>query len=184
MKQDSLKPDPSEAATFSRRELIVTLGSVSLLAAFISLSRTLVRFLMPPISRGQPSIVSGGEPATFDPGRLTRLPDAPVFIGRDEQGLFALSAICPHLGCTITQHEAGFSCPCHGSRFILVGINLTGPAPRPLPYLTLSLNAAGLVEVQGNQPASSTFRLKVLVYQEIRSPSGNRCRQCRRRLGR
>jgi menaquinol-cytochrome c reductase iron-sulfur subunit len=49
----------------------------------------------------------------------------------------ALSAICPHLGCTVPW-DAGrqeFVCPCHGGVFSPDGTHLSGPPPRSLDAL-------------------------------------------------
>jgi menaquinol-cytochrome c reductase iron-sulfur subunit len=55
--------------------------------------------------------------------------------------LLALSAICPHLGCSIGW-DAGagnFLCPCHDSRFSLTGDKLTGPSERGMDELPLEV---------------------------------------------
>ena len=60
-------------------------------------------------------------------------------------GVYALSAVCTHLGC-ITRYlsdENAIACPCHGSRFDLEGNVVHGPAPRPLPWLEVTPDAAG-----------------------------------------
>jgi cytochrome b6-f complex iron-sulfur subunit len=145
----------------SRRELLVALGNLGLLTALVSLTRGTIRFLTPPISQGRPSTVITGPPANFSAGELTPLPDAPIFIGRDEDGLFALSAVCTHLGCTVTRGDEGLACPCHGSQFAADGANLAGPASRPLPHLALTLNDDDLVEINLDQAIEPTFRLKV-----------------------
>jgi Rieske Fe-S protein len=100
-----------------------------------------------------------GPPDDFPIGTLTLLTNAPVFIGRDEGGLFALSAVCTHLGCTVAQNGQGLICPCHGSRFAADGRNLEGPASQALPYLALNLNSEGLVEVNLAQNATPKARL-------------------------
>jgi cytochrome b6-f complex iron-sulfur subunit len=48
--------------------------------------------------------------------------------------LFAVNAICTHMGCTVGyKKETGrIVCPCHGSRFGLDGSILKGPAKSPL----------------------------------------------------
>lgn len=54
---------------------------------------------------------------------------------RDEAGeLHAVSAVCTHLGCTVTWNgaERSWDCPCHGSRFDTEGRVLHGPATRDL----------------------------------------------------
>src|SRR6266700_2499581 len=57
-----------------------------------------------------------------------------VWLVRDEGGVYALRAVCTHLGCTPNwlEEEQKFKCPCHGSGFYRSGINYEGPAPRPL----------------------------------------------------
>lgn len=50
--------------------------------------------------------------------------------GADEVEVLDLT--CTHLGCRVSAVEAGFACPCHGSRFDRHGAVLHGPAPRPL----------------------------------------------------
>ncbi len=47
----------------------------------------------------------------------------------------ALSPICTHQGCLITNYDSGssqFVCPCHGSRFNVTGGVVSGPAASPL----------------------------------------------------
>lgn len=50
---------------------------------------------------------------------------------KDHKGqLYAYSAVCTHLGCTVTWNnsEKSFDCPCHGSRFSSSGTVINGPA--------------------------------------------------------
>jgi menaquinol-cytochrome c reductase iron-sulfur subunit len=67
-----------------------------------------------------------------------------VYVCRDASGqLQALSAICPHLGCSISWQEAqsDFICPCHTSIFKPNGALISGPSPRgmdPLPTRTVN----------------------------------------------
>ncbi len=149
-----------EKSSFSRREVLVALGSVGLVSALAGLIRESLGFLTPPVSQMRPARVIAGPPADFPQGALTPLANGPVFIGRDEAGLFALSAVCTHLGCTVARSGDRLACPCHGSRFAADGRNLSGPAARPLPYLALQLNADGLVEVNLSQEVEPAFRLK------------------------
>lgn len=59
----------------------------------------------------------------------------PVAVYRDEQGqVHRMSAICPHLRCTVQWNpaEKTWDCPCHGSRFACDGAVLNGPATMAL----------------------------------------------------
>ncbi|MBX5466337.1 MAG: ubiquinol-cytochrome c reductase iron-sulfur subunit [Firmicutes bacterium] len=47
---------------------------------------------------------------------------------------YILSPICTHLGCHVDWVPSAnqFHCPCHGSVYTIDGLNVSGPAPRPL----------------------------------------------------
>lgn len=65
---------------------------------------------------------------------------------RDEAGLYALSLICTHLGCTVTVTEKSLSCPCHGSTFDRQGNVIKGPANKSLERREL-VERDGMVEI-------------------------------------
>lgn len=59
----------------------------------------------------------------------------PVAIYKDRDGtIHKMSAICPHLGCTVYWSGSSklWECPCHGSQFEPHGAVLQGPADSPL----------------------------------------------------
>jgi cytochrome b6-f complex iron-sulfur subunit len=72
-----------------------------------------------------------------------------VWIVRNNEGIYALSTTCTHLGCTPNwlNSEQKFKCPCHGSGFFKTGINFEGPAPRPLERFKISLADNGQIIV-------------------------------------
>lgn len=61
-----------------------------------------------------------------------------VYVGRADDGqLHVLSAICPHLGCSVSwqaNHDK-FVCPCHGGEFKAGGQRISGPPPRAMDRL-------------------------------------------------
>ncbi|TCK75085.1 ubiquinol-cytochrome c reductase iron-sulfur subunit [Acidipila rosea] len=61
-----------------------------------------------------------------------------VYVSRNADGqLKVLSAICPHLGCSVSWQKAQneFVCPCHGGRFAPSGRHVFGPPPRAMDAL-------------------------------------------------
>lgn len=56
---------------------------------------------------------------------------------------------CTHQGCAVkwTEEQRQFVCPCHGSRFSLLGLPTHGPAQRPLPAVACAEGADGTVTV-------------------------------------
>lgn len=74
--------------------------------------------------------------------------------GSGKEGLVAYSAICTHLGCVVyanLNNDNHIACPCHASQFdpannaAVVG----GPAPRPLPDLSIDVAADGTITATG-----------------------------------
>lgn len=67
----------------------------------------------------------------------------PVYVNRLANGeLQVLSAICPHMGCSVAW-QAGqnkFVCPCHGGQFAADGKHLGGPPPRGMDALRTKVN--------------------------------------------
>jgi len=72
-------------------------------------------------------------------------PEHRFFIVRATDRVYALSARCVHLGCTINWFPGLgiFKCPCHGSEYHSNGTNFAGPAPRPLDRFEISQNVGG-----------------------------------------
>jgi len=62
-----------------------------------------------------------------------------------QNGPYAISRTCTHLGCTLNLllEEGVFACPCHQSRFDLNGRVLSGPAKRDLPLFEVKPMESG-----------------------------------------
>ena len=84
-----------------------------------------------------------------------------MFVGRDDRGLYAVSAVCTHLGCVIRDTETGFACPCHGSRYDADGRVIGGPAPRGLSFVRLKVEVNGAVYADLSDPVDPDVRLEV-----------------------
>ncbi len=107
----------------------------------------LARFMFPNVLIEPPTRFKVGFPDTLAPGQVETkfIPQFGVWIVKYEyEGapmIYALKAVCTHLGCTPNWLEAEqkFKCPCHGSGFYKDGVNFEGPAPRPLERYAISI---------------------------------------------
>jgi len=79
-----------------------------------------------------------------------------VAIFKDPDGIYAVSTICTHLGCVVKANPEGFECPCHGSRFKANGDVAKGPAPRPLPWLKISVSGGSITVDEGTTVPNGT----------------------------
>jgi cytochrome b6-f complex iron-sulfur subunit len=91
-----------------------------------------------------------GFPADFGFGVDTKFQNAHrIWVVRNTEGIFVISAICTHLGCTPDwkPSENKFKCPCHGSGYDPEGVNFEGPAPRPMDRAHVELDPEGQIVV-------------------------------------
>ncbi len=102
------------------------------------------RFMFPNVLFEPPTTFKVGRPEDFQSGVVdTRFVDKyGVWVVNDQGRIYALIAICTHLGCPPawldTQNK--FKCPCHGSGYYKSGINFEGPTPRPLERARISVS--------------------------------------------
>jgi cytochrome b6-f complex iron-sulfur subunit len=144
----------------TRRRFMSFVGWGSFTSFFGGITLGTLRFFFPRILYEPASRFLAGTPDDYQVGEVsTRLQkEQRVWMIRNEQGMYALIAICTHLGCTPIwwPTEERFKCPCHGSNFLLDGTNVAGPAPVPLFRAVISLDAAGNIIVdkslQENHP--------------------------------
>jgi cytochrome b6-f complex iron-sulfur subunit len=120
------------------------------------------RLPMPSVFPESNSRVKLGPVERFLSTQITAVPDQRLWIYVDGEGLFAISAVCTHLGCLVSSNgNEGFFCPCHGSRFDARGRVTGGPAPKPLMYLELTLSPDGQLVVDKQKTVGASERLKV-----------------------
>jgi menaquinol-cytochrome c reductase iron-sulfur subunit len=70
-----------------------------------------------------------------------------IYVTKDAGGkLCVLSAICPHLGCTVPWNSGkkAFVCPCHGATFSPDGSRIDGPSLRGMDTLDSSVQEGEL----------------------------------------
>jgi cytochrome b6-f complex iron-sulfur subunit len=109
-----------------------------------------MRFFFPRTLFEPKTTFTVGYPADFSFGVDTRFQQtARIWVVRNAEGLFAIFAVCTHLGCTPDWKEAEnkFKCPCHGSGYDNEGVNFEGPAPRPMDRAHIELAPSGEVVI-------------------------------------
>lgn len=141
---------PLARAQASRRGFVRTaLAGLAALTGGMGLG--LVRFLFPRVLYEPGRVFKAGRLEDYPIGEVSTKwkKDFKTFLVRTEQGLYALSATCTHLGCVINWFgdEKLFKCPCHGSNFTLGGDVVAGPAPQPLHRLAVERDADGTLLV-------------------------------------
>ena len=144
----------------SRRRFLTWLTQGSLAATVALAVGQAIRFLsFQPPDAGS-TVIPVGQPDDYPPGVLVYIAEARTYVGHDAEGLYALDAVCTHLGCLVERRKGGgFVCPCHGSDFDAGGQAQTGPATKPLRYLYLWLDQDGQLMVDRTQPVEPATRL-------------------------
>jgi menaquinol-cytochrome c reductase iron-sulfur subunit len=159
-----------------RRDFLVKLGIGGGLAALGAQAIASMRSIVPNVSYDAPTTVKLGMPNDFPEG-MKFLPDQRLFVFREGRTFHAVSAVCTHLGCTVRAEALPraesrtvegqplrlthrFLCPCHGSKYGGDGMNVEGPAPRPLAWFALSVAADdGQLVVDLAREVGRDFRL-------------------------
>jgi len=102
------------------------------------------KFIQPINDGGFGGVVKAGTLEEFPPGSITLVQEGRFFLSRLDDGSFlALWQRCTHLGCSVPfeEDEDQFHCPCHGSLFDKLGMVQGGPAPRPMDYFPVIIEA-------------------------------------------
>ncbi len=140
----------------NRRSFVSMLGFgwLAFLGASGGILGALGRFLFPNVLYEPPQEFKAGFPEEFGVDQVDERFKAAygVWLVRETTGFYALSTVCTHLGCTPNWlgSEEKFKCPCHGSGFIKTGINIEGPAPRPLERYKITMAEDGQILIDKN----------------------------------
>jgi len=141
------------AAKVSRRSILSWMGLAwtAFAASVLAAAAATQRFMFPNVLFEPPSTFKAGYPNEIQVGQVDERfkQRFAVWLVRDAEGIFALSTVCTHLGCTPNwlEGEQKFKCPCHGSGYYKNGINFEGPTPRPLERFSIGLADDGQILV-------------------------------------
>ena len=155
-------PPPAGGDAPSRRDVLTRLGVGACAVAAAGSGAVTLDFLNPKVLFEPATKFRAGSPLDYPEGTIRFDRERKAYVVGTAAGVFAMSAVCTHLGC-ITRHvpdEGAIACPCHGSRFDLEGNVTHGPAPRPLPWLEVTLDADGnlVVDTSVVIPRGKVFR--------------------------
>ena len=154
-------PKPAvPAKAVPRRSFLswVTLAWVAFTASMLASLTATARFMFPNVLFEPPPTFKAGFPNEIQAGQVDerfkqRFAVWLVRTAFDEwgkaPGIYALSTVCTHLGCTPNWLEAEqkFKCPCHDSGYYKTGVNFEGPTPRPLERYAITLADDGQILV-------------------------------------
>lgn len=158
------KPAPAKApaakSAIARRSFIswMTLAWAAFTASMLAAATATTRFMFPNVLFEPPPTFKAGYPNEIQVGQVDERfkQKFAVWLVRtafdqyaNAEGVFALSTVCTHLGCTPNwlEGEQKFKCPCHGSGYYKTGVNFEGPTPRPLERYAISLAEDGQILV-------------------------------------
>lgn len=134
----------------NRRRALYLLGWGFIGVFMASVVGAAIRFFFPRIIYEPPTKYKVGFPFEYSVGVSERFKKQfRVWIVREVDKIYVIQAKCTHLGCTPNwlASEGKFKCPCHGSGFTPDGVNIEGPAPRPLERFKVAIADDGQLSV-------------------------------------
>lgn len=152
----------------SRRNLLRILWGVGLLAFLAQTGVIFLDFFRPRRVGTFGSVLPVGRVDDFQVGQVTRVPDGKFYLSRVPEGFLALYQKCPHLGCVVPwepaqqsedpiANQGRFNCPCHASIYNRYGVNVAGPAPRPMDIMEVRIEGGNISVNTGKITERATF---------------------------
>lgn len=150
--------EPQRDTRATRRGVLAGVGLVGLAGAVSACSSGGSSSSSAGAAAGATSAASGGGSAGSGANALATTSEIPlgsgkiftaekVVVTQPAAGDFkAFSAVCTHMGCTVSQIANGtIDCPCHGSQYsIKDGAVVAGPAPAPLPAKAIKVSGTSI----------------------------------------
>jgi Rieske Fe-S protein len=145
---------PVESPT--RRRFLRFLLGFSVVSTISMITAPIIGFLIPPKSTagsaGGKVLAGTTSDIVAGTGTVVALGSKPVIVTNTEAGIMAYSAVCTHLGCIVgfDSTTRQIVCPCHDGHFNPAnGAVISGPPPRPLPPVAVSVEKDQIFLVPG-----------------------------------
>jgi cytochrome b6-f complex iron-sulfur subunit len=162
LREDEKKEVPGAPAAPTRRDFLSLVGLGACAAAVVGSGVVTLDFLKPKVLLEPPTRFRAGTALDYPEGTVRFNKAQRAYVVGGAGGVYALSAVCTHLGCItrFVSDENAIACPCHGSRFDIEGNVLHGPAPRPLRWIEVREDATGglIVDTSVTIPQGSVLR--------------------------
>jgi len=127
----------------SRSQFFLKLGIGALSVTAAGSGIVMLDFLSPKVVLEQSQVFNAGALENFSPGSVTLDAENRTYIIREKEGgIYAISAVCTHLGCLTrwNEHNGVIACPCHGTKFSKTGSVIEGPTSKSLHRFSVCLS--------------------------------------------
>ncbi|GAB4410262.1 MAG: Rieske 2Fe-2S domain-containing protein [Thermodesulfovibrionales bacterium] len=142
-----MSDETQDKAGLSRRDFLGLAAFGAAIMSALSVLAGTLRIFKPNVRYEESMQFNIGKPENFPAGTVKKIDEKNLFVFADEGGVYAITAVCQHLGCIVFTTEWGFQCPCHGSKYDKDGNVIAGPAPRGLPWFEITQNVDGTLVV-------------------------------------
>lgn len=110
----------------------------------------IVEYIIPPKARERTKEhlrIAKFSDIPINSSKIVKFNEKPIILINFDGQVKAHSAVCTHLGCIVqyVPDNKQFICNCHGSIFDASGINVSGPASRPLQPFRVTLQQDDII---------------------------------------
>lgn len=129
----------------SRRKFINTLFGVGSIGSVFAFLYPVLSYLVPPkVAAINVNSVKAGKASIFpfNSAKIIKFGREPVILIKDKENNFhAVTATCTHLQCIVQfkKDSQQIWCACHNGLYDLTGRNISGPPPKPLTEMKVTL---------------------------------------------
>lgn len=134
------------------KNIILSIFLVAVLFAIFALSAH--------YSSADIAVLKIGKIEDYPAGTIKFISKPKAFVIADEEGIYAISAVCTHLSCILNSEGNRLVCPCHAANFNLAGRIISGPATRNLQWYSLELDSENNIILDSGTGVSTGTKLK------------------------